>query len=442
MSFASLPVILYVLPLFFLFTAISHPFWKQDALAVGGLAVVYMTGGYPALILLGLSVSLTWLILRLSPRKADGHLHRAELWLYVGVGLQALILLLGRILLGNQPLLPLFICALQGVECMSEHANNRLKIPPLHAFFCYQCDMTRLPAGPVLSFPDYEKMVAERSVSAEKVGRGASMCIRGLFQLVCLSLPMQALHAQLASGGTIRSALDAGVMMLVFYMMLYYRLKGTARIGQGIAAMLGYDIEDSFQDPVLASSLHEFWERFLVPMHQWTKRVLLPDQTEKDPAGYFARTALLFGGIGLLFGSSGCGMIWGVGTALCLTAEHRLEQKTKLKQLPVTARRLLTVAVVLLGMGMMGSRTLFDSFGCYGALLCINGIPLTDRTGYLLGTNWVAFLIAFAGLFPLKRLLPEQKNWSRGVRKVFAPAAELAMLLFSFTELLSRYLRP
>ena len=80
--------------------------------------------------------------------------------------------------------------------------------------------MARLPGGPVMRFPDYGEMLKNRSVSRERIGQGASLCIRGMFQLVCLSLPMQAIHAQLATGGLVRTALDAVTMMLVFYMML------------------------------------------------------------------------------------------------------------------------------------------------------------------------------------------------------------------------------
>ncbi len=442
MNVASLPVILYVLPVFMLLAAFSHPHWKRDALALGGLCLVYVTGGYAALILLALSVSLTWLTLRLSPRRSERHPHRTEIWLYAGIGLQVLLLLLARLLLGSQAVLPMLLCTLQGTECLSSHAAHKLKTPPLHSFFCYQCDMTRLPGGPVLSFPQYEQALAARAVSRQKIGSGASLCIRGLFQLICLSLPLRTVHAQIASGGYVQTALDAAAMMLTFYLMLLYQLKGLAQIGQGLGRMLGYDLPDSFDTPVMADSMQDFWARFLIPMQQWTKRVLLLEDRTFDAAGYFARTALLFGGIGLLFGRGGCGMIWGVCTAVFLTAERYRRQKRRFGQLPVTARRILTAAAVLLGMGTLGSDSLIDAFSCYRALLCINGIPLSDRIGYTLGTNWVPLCIAIAGLFPLRKLLPEENAWGRRLCAVCQPAAELVMLLFSYAELLSRYLRP
>ena len=176
MTFASLPVILYVLPLFVILTAILPAQWKSAVPALGGLAAVWITGGFPELILLLLSVSSAWLVIRLQPKKSEAHHHRAEFWLYTGVGIQAVLLLLGRLMLDDLALVPLVICAMQGTECMSDHANNRMHIPALFSFFCFQCDMTRLPAGPVLNYGEAERLRAERKVTAENIGKGAARC--------------------------------------------------------------------------------------------------------------------------------------------------------------------------------------------------------------------------------------------------------------------------
>lgn len=442
MNFASFPVICYLLPAFALLTAFSGEKWKRDALAFGGLFYVWVAGGCTALLLMLASAGCAWLQIRLSPRKEGGHHRRAELWLYAGIAIQAVLLLICRMQIGGMQMLPLLICALQSVECMSEHANNRLKIPPLHAFLCYSFDLTRLPCGPVLSFPESEQIRENRAVTAEKIGQGASLCIRGLFQLICLSLPLAQLHGQIASGGSVRTVLDALALMAVFYLMLYYRLKGTAQIGQGLAKMLGYDLPDSFDSPVTAGSVRQFWARFLVPMHDWVKRVLLPPQSAQDAAGFFARTALLFGGIGLLFGRGGCGLLWGAGMALLLTAEKYRKRRILPRSFPAAGRRLLTAVVILLGMGMLGSRSIFDGVACYGALLGIDGIPFSDQTGYLLRTNWFVIAVSAAGLFPLKQLVPEGKARVRIIRSACVYAAEAVMLLLAYSELLSRYLRP
>lgn len=436
MNFASLPMILYVLPLVVLAAAIVPPQRKRDVLALGGVAAVWMTGGFPAMILLLISVFGTWLMLRLSPQKSA---ESRRAWLYAGIALQFFLLVLGRLMLTDQQLIPLLICMMQNMECLTEYTGGSFSIPALHAFFCYQLDVTRLPAGPLLRYADAEALHANRRVSAERIGRGASRCIRGLFQLVCLALPMYSVQAVLRVG-TVRTAADALLSALSWYFGLYYGLKGTADIGRGIANMLGFPLPHSFDAPILADSLQDFRRRFLRPLYDWTERVLLRGE-RYDAAGYFSRMALLLGGLGFLFGSSrGGGVIWGVTAAALLTAEHI---RPLTRSLPIQARRLVTAAVLVLGAGMLCGDTLFACFSFYAALLGINGIAPGDTAGYLIQTNWAVLLLCIIGLFPIGKMLrhPPRGRLLRILMLCCKAAAELFMLLAAYSGLLSRYLR-
>lgn len=441
MTFASLPMILYVLPLFVIFAAVVPEQWKSGVLALGGLATVYVTGGFPSLILLLISVSAAWLVIRLQPKKTHTHHHRAEIWLYSGIGFQAL-LLLAKLILDDLAMLPLVICAMQGVECMSDHANNRIHIPSLSAFFGYQCDMTRLSAGPVLNLQTAEQLRSERNVSAKHIGQGAARCIRGLFQLVCLGLPMLSVQNTLKVGTVLHSTSDALLAALSFYFFLFYGLKGTVQIGQGIAQMLGYNYPDSFSEPILADSLQDFRKRFLTPLYDWAERVLQLENGVHDDAAYFARLTLLLGGLGLVMGRGGCGLLWGVLAALVLTAEHIYLEK-KLYIPPIQMRRVLVIAIILFSMGLLRSRNIIECFGFYAALLGINGIMLSDTAAYLMRENWLVLLLCTVGLFPLRRMLhrlPTGKSLHI-FYLVIKGLTELLMLLWAYSELLSRYLR-
>lgn len=441
MTFASLPMILFILPLTLIAAALMPHQHKQDALALGGLAAVCMSGGFPALILLLISVCGTWLLLRFQPRKTKEHHRRAEFRLCISIFAQVILLMLGRLLLTDMQLIPLLICALQATECMSEYANNRFSVPALHAYFCYQCDLTRIAAGPVRSYPDAAEAFESRSVSAGAVGQGASWCIRGLFQLVCLSLPMYSVQAALRETAAVRSTADALLAAVSFYFCMYYALKGTARIGQGLAKMLGINVPDSFNDPILADSLQDFRRRFLCPLYAWTDRVLLNGGSSLDPAGYFSRMALLLSGLGFVFARSSGGVIWGALFAGLLTAEQT--SKPHLHALPVQAKRFLTALLILLSMGLLCGNSLFDCFSFYGSLLGVNGIMLSDTVSYLLRTYWLPLLLCTAGLIPVHQMQPHlpQGKAAQLLLGGCKAAAELFMLLAAYSELLSRYLR-
>lgn len=439
MTIASLPMLLYLMPAFTILTALLPGQWKPLSLSLGGVTVIWFLGGFPAMLLMLLFVCTSWLVLRVQPPRSGEHRHRADLWLCVGIALHVFWLLLAKLLLGSIQTIPMLLCAMQGVECLRERADRRIHIPALHVYFCYQCDMTRLFAGPVLAFPEYESIRAARQVTRERIGEGASLCIRGVFQLVCLSLPMQALHGQLLPGTVVHTVFDAVLSLTAFFFAVYYALKGAAQLGQGIAAMLGFIYPDGFQSPVPAVSMREFWKRFLVSVHDWTERVLLRGLPENDPGAYFVRIALLLGGIGLLVGSGG-GMLWGVCTALLLTAERRLSPAYG-KQIPDPVKRILTLAVMLVSLGLAGNG-ITGCFSFYGALLGFGGVPFSETAGYLMRTSWLAGFFCVAGLLPISRTVKKISRTSlRIIWAVVRAAAETCMLLLAYAELLSQFIR-
>lgn len=443
MTAVSLPLILYVLPAFLLLAALSVPRWKPPALALGGLYLVYFTGGYPAIVLLLLSLTGTWMLLRAQPRNLKKLTRRIRLQLDIGIGIQILLLLIGKLLLKNALLLiPLLICAMQNVECIIMYARRRFQLPAFDRFLCYQCNMTRLIAGPVLPYDEAAAIEKNRNLTAAGLGRGASLCTRGLFQLVCLSMPMQTLHTQLSAGTVIRTTMDAVFSVPVFYFAVYYGFRGAAQLGQGMALMLGFSHPESFDSPIRARSPQQFWKRFLISFHAWTHRIMLL-QYQPDAAGYFARTAVIFVLIGILFGHGSCGMIWGVSCTALLTAQLR-NTKKKHPPIPRAAQHLLIALALICTVGFIRSSSLSDLFAFFGALLGIHGLPVSNTMRYLLQTNWLIYLTCIAGQFPLRRML---RNLPAGIlqhallHRFCARSAELVMLLLVYTELLSRYLR-
>ncbi|MCQ2408509.1 MAG: hypothetical protein MJ065_08305 [Oscillospiraceae bacterium] len=434
MTFASLPMILYILPLFTLAAALVPAERRQGVLALGGVTVVWATGGFAAFLLMLLQVSISWLILRLAPKRDGSHHHRADLWLYIGIGVQIVFLILGKLLLTRMLLIPLLFAALQSMECLTLRADRKMSVPALYNYLCYQFDMTRLPSGIVLSFAEAEKLQQNRKITGGMVGSGASKCIRGLFRIVCMALPMYAVVSAL----TPVTIFDALLKVICFYFMLYHGLGGISRIGQGIAQMLGVLLPDMFRDPILAQSPQEFCERFCTPVYAWSERMLM-QHSKHNSAGCFLRLSVLLGGIGLLFGSGTSGLIWGVLAAAVLTHDIcRPDHKTR--HLPTQLRGLLTALLVLLSMGFLCSGSLTDSFSYYGALIGIAGISLSDTAGYLSRTYLITLLFCAAGMIPLHNQLKRLGTGKLPVR-ILRAAAELILLLAAYSELLSRYLR-
>ncbi len=442
MTLTSLPMILYVLPVITVLTILVPPKRKQGVLALGGLSYVWLSGGFPALTIFLLMTVSAWLILRLQPVRTEEKQRQAEGWMYAGVGLQILWLLLGKLLLPKMSLIPLIICAMQNTEYICARTNRQVSIPALFPFFCYSSEMPRMFAGPPMHPDASENMWQQRNLNAENIGAGAALYIRGLFQLSCLTLPMQHLHAALKQLLPHGSIADTWLMIAVYYFAVYFGLKGAAQLGQGIAKMTGLDYPDSFDSPILAGTQYGFWTRFLTPVSKWSQRVLCPDRTA-DAGSYFARAALTMGGLGLMLGTNVGGILWGVCCALVLTGERMLNPKW-IAQIPLTARRIMQAVFVLFFLGMLRSESPAELIGFFAGLTGSNGLMFSRTAGYFIKNYWFTILLCFAALFPVRKTVlkaAQKKKWQRTAVQILGFCLEAVMLTMSMAELMSNYLR-
>ncbi|MBQ8921009.1 MAG: hypothetical protein IJ060_02480 [Oscillospiraceae bacterium] len=439
----TLPLVLYILPAVTVLTLLVPQKRKPLVLALGGLACVWLTGGSPALILLMCMTVSAWLVLRLLPVQQGAQGRRIKLRMYAGICLQFLFPVLGRLFLpGRAALLPLLILAMQNTEYICDRANKRVSIPGLFPFFCYSAEMPRLFAGPPLQADAAATMWQQRKQTAENLGSGAALYIRGLFQVTCLALPMQQLHRALSELIPEKTLLDEWLTVMVYYFMLYFSLKGAAQLGQGIAQMTGLIYPDSFDSPILAGTHYGFWTRFMVPVSAWAKRVLFP-QHDADTGSYFARMLLIFCGIGLTVGSGICGLLWGICCALLLTAEHLLNPKW-IAQIPIAARRVIVAVTLLIFLGMLRCGSLQQLVTFYSGFFGERGLAFSNTTGYLIKNYWFLILICIAALFPVRKTVTKhmEKNIARRIAaEILTVVLEFGMLAMSMAELMSSYLR-
>ncbi|HBI85867.1 MAG TPA: hypothetical protein DDX71_06230 [Ruminococcus sp.] len=444
MTLISLPVLLLYIPAAVLLTFLIPDRRRDIVEAVGGIGYAWVTGGSTSLTLVLIAVCTAWLVLRLQPPETDPKRGRyAGTWMWSGIGIQILLLLLGRYLMEPVQLFPLLVCALQGMESIRDRAKGKLTIPGLLPFLCYETPLARMIAGPPLHRNTAQDLVRSRKITAESVGEGASLCIRGIFQLAVLSLPMSVLTAELQTGTVLKYAADAWMALAVCYFGIYYALKGAAQLGQGIGYLAGLHYPDSFDAPIEAASLRGFWVRFMKPASEWCRRMLLPDGIPQDWAAYSARVMLMLGGVGMLLGHSVCGLLWGVSCAVMLTAEHALPMHS-LAKFPAWMRRILTALLLLMTVGMLRCRSVTEIFSFYGILLGSGGMGFSEQAWYLLNSRKLLLLLCAFGLLPLRkwmRCFTEKHPAAAKLTAVCQPVTELAMLLLAFTALYGYWLR-
>lgn len=440
MTLTSLPVLLYVIPAVMLLAALVPPRRKPAVLGLGGLAYQTMTGGAAGISLLVLSVCGAWLALRLIPVECS--IQKARRRAAYGILFQIAVLVAARMLLPIAPMLPVLLCTMLAAETLTARASRKMYIPPLLAYIGAACAMPHLWAGPLMEFREMRAMTANRMVTAERIGKGATLCIRGLFQSVLIAMPMQTLLTELQTYSDQRTAADSWTMQIVWYLSVFFRLKGAVRFGEGLALMLGFSHPKSMTQPLGAASLREFWQRFSGSVCAWTERVLL--QGVSGSGDYFSRMLVFLCAMGLLLGSGWCGALWGAVTALLLSLGRIQAFQEFAAQIPRPLRQLWTAFLVLLTSGLLRCKTLPELFRQAAELVGANGFAMSSTVRYLCGTHLIPLLFGLIGLLPvmpsIERKVAANRTAEAVVRYGRLPV-QLGALLLCMAELLSQYLR-
>lgn len=444
MILTSLPVLLYLIPLTVCAAAIAPPNRRTIPLSLGGMVYAFLAGGWECVTILLLLICAAWFTVRLQPKLNADNRRTAFRWVFCGIFLQLVLLILARSLVPAAGRLPLLLCAMQDMICIHDRCFGKMHIPALLSFFGYSSTLPRMFAGPVLSFEESRRLYfASAKPTLRSFGEGAEICVRGLFQLVLLSLPMETLWFRLRTEVTLIGTPDALLTLPVIYFTLYYRLKGAVTLGEGIAHMLGMSYPESFDAPVLAFSFKGWFSRTVIPLTNKVRELLLPNDKKIDTLTYFARILPLLAGTGLLLKDGVGGMLCGAMIALLLTTERMALDKW-LKKIPKPVRRIVTGVLLLFCMGFLYAESQAETLSFFTILLGKNSIAASAPVIYMIANEWLTILLCIIGLFPLRKGIRkwEERHSILSKCKVIAvPLLAFAVTVFCMAELFSRYLR-
>ncbi|MBR5372176.1 MAG: hypothetical protein IK130_08175 [Oscillospiraceae bacterium] len=444
MILTSLPVLLYLIPLTVLAAALVPAHRRTIPLTLGGMIYAFLSGGWECVTFMLMIMFSAWFTIRLQPRLTPEKRRRGIYWMCCGILVQIVLLILARSVVPFAGRLPLMLCAVQGIICICDRGSGKMHLPALQSYLGYSCTLPRIFAGPVISYEESRRFyAASHKPTLRSIGEGAEICVRGLFQLVLLSLPMETLWQRLRTEITLVSTPDALFTLPVIYFTLYYRLKGAVTLGEGIAHMLGVPYPESFDAPILAFSFKGYFSRMMIPLTNKVRSLLFPEGRKIDTFGYFARVLPLLAGMGLLLCDGVNGMIFGAMFAVMLTAERMALEKW-LTKIPKPIRRIVTVVLLLFCIGVLYSGSQAETFNFYMILLGKNSIALSSPVIYMMSNEWLTLLFCTIGLFPLRKGIKKWEEHHSILAKckvIAVPLLTFCVMLFCMAELFSRYLR-
>jgi len=197
------------------------------------------------------------------------------------------------------------------------------------SFFLFVGFFPHLVAGPIVRAAMFQpQMTRIRRLRLRIFNAGTFLIVRGFFlKMVCADNLSPAVDALWRQG--VHAGADSRLTVLavvLFAGQIFCDFEGYSSIAQGTAYLLGFRLPLNFDNPYLASSFRNFWERWHITLSQWLRDYLyIPLGGNRGSA---ARTCvnlmivMLLGG--LWHGAAFTFLAWGALHGAALVVERAL----------------------------------------------------------------------------------------------------------------------
>jgi alginate O-acetyltransferase complex protein AlgI len=362
-------------------------------------------------------------------------------------------------------------------------------------YAAYKALFSQLIAGPVVRYSDIAAELRQRSHSLVDFGAGARRFMIGFAMKVVLADTLSPV-VDAAFAIERPGAADAWIGAIAYTMQLFFDFAGYSLMAIGLGLMVGFHFPRNFDNPYLAGSIQQFWQRWHMTLSRFLRDYLyipLGGSRLGRSRTYVNLLATMAIG-GFWHGASWNFIVWGVWHG-ALLALHRAwttrapsaadrqaaagferrrderrdafpaplpagterrrdaDRRRSTPRIPWVVGHLATLLCVVLGWVMFRAADLGTAFGLYAGMAGLHGLALSDELAWQLTPDrlWTLPLAAGFVYLPLA-----QAAWVRrfGGLDIAAPglagwlaragwlAWPLAAFLFAMVLLYSRAAVP
>ena len=273
-------------------------------------------------------------------------------WLIAsGIGLLSGLLLFFKVW-HNGSLLPLGMSfyVFQMIAYLADIWKNRLEPErDLAAMSAQLLLFPKLLSGPLMEPDQLQAQMKRPKLSQLRFRAGLQELVLGLAYKILLADRLAGLWAQATGIGYDRiTAGLAWAALLAFGLRIYFDFQGYSMMAVGIGKMLGFQLPGNFDDPYMARSVSEFFNRWHITLYRWFRNYLyIPLGGSRKGRGRMVRNVIVVWTFtGLWHGFSGNYLIWAMFLAFWILQE-KLWLGQILNKIPAFAH-LYTVILVLL----------------------------------------------------------------------------------------------
>ena len=340
----------------------TEPLFRALVILLSTIFVAWHIPAYLMIMLISIAVDY-WAAVKIGKMESDDPRRRLYLWASLGTNL------------GLLAFFKYTNFAMESLEQLAQMAGHPVHLPrsslplPMGISFYTFCSMSytidvyrdkiqtsrnfidfyffitffpHLVAGPIIRAEQFiYQYYRKRKLRLKVFSAGCYFLIRGLFlKMVCadnIGYLLQGIWPT-AYKGTL-SCGSCWAMAILFSAQIFYDFEGYTSIARGLAYIFGFRFPENFNNPYLANTFKNFWERWHITLSSWLRDYLYValggNRVGKVRTYVNLMLVMLLGG--LWHGANATFVIWGFlhGAGLAierLLGFHRPEKLTRLTQ--------------------------------------------------------------------------------------------------------------
>jgi alginate O-acetyltransferase complex protein AlgI len=254
-------------------------------------------------------------------------------------------------------------------------------------FAAYIAIFPQLIAGPILRYSLIDKQLKQRTHSLELFSLGACRFMLGFIKKVLIADSLAPMNVLFISGGSAGDLqiVDAWFGLLVSALQLYFDFSGYSDMAIGLGMMMGFRFAENFNQPYIAQSITEFWQRWHMTLADFLRDYVYMPLVRKRLVGMLTGLVVTMLLSGLWHGPSFAFIFWGLFFGVAMVTERKLGIATKITTPYNFWRNVRCMFLLICSMPLFFTGNLPHSLLVYQAMLGFNGVGSLEP--YWLGTS-------------------------------------------------------
>lgn len=318
-------------------------------------------------------------------------------------------------------------------------------------FALYMSFFPKLIQGPISRYQEINPQITQGQSTKEKFASGVTRFVMGLTKKVIIADPLGVMVNQIYTSPAANLPVSvAWLGAVAFTLQIYFDFSGYTDMAIGLGKMFGFELDENFSFPYVATSLAEFWRRWHITLSSWFRDyVFYPLERKNRRERIFSQginILIVFFLIGLWHGAGWTFVVWGLWNGIVLVAETIFRSRNLKFHVPVFVKWIFTMLILISGWVIFRSpdvKYAREYLGImFGIVKTVNGdislVSLLDQKIAVIMTIGILASVPWKQVF--EKIVRQLEGTVAGI--IIQDLAFMSLSLVSFLTVISSSFQP